>query len=137
MSQLTYQELSHYFAGVPEFKVKAFANGVQGKLVFTREYPIPHPDPDSDEAPDGTNHLRLEVITDGKSDWLPFDPDNIPKAKKGWCLLIHDLQLDKIHVFKVYDDSWQIHPMVTSLEELIAKSGSDKYQNETYQLIQL
>jgi len=104
MSQLTYQQLSHYFAGVPEFQVKAFANGVQGKLVLSREYPIPNPDPDSDEAPEGTNHLRLEVITDSKFDWFRFKPDNIPEAKEGWCLLVNNQE--RIIAFNSFYGKW-------------------------------
>jgi len=137
MSQLTIAQLIPYFKGVDEFQVKAFANGVQGKLVLSREFPIPNPDPDSEEPADGTNHLRLEVITDSKPEWTAFDPDNLPKAKEGYALLVHDLQLDKIHAFKVHNGSWRTHPMGTSLEELIVKYGADKYQNQTYKLIQL
>lgn len=79
----------------------------------------------------------VELINKISNHWLSFDPDNIPEAKEGYALLVHDLQLDKIHAFKVYNGSWRIHPMGTSFQELIARYGADKYQNETYKLIQL
>jgi hypothetical protein len=79
----------------------------------------------------------VEVANKIANQWLPFDPDNIPEAKEGWCLLVKDLEDYTIHAFKVHNGSWRIHPMGTSFQELIAKYGADKYQNKTYKLIQL
>jgi hypothetical protein len=35
---------------------------------------------------DVINETEKEV--EAANQWLPFDPDNIPEAKEGWCLLI-------------------------------------------------
>jgi hypothetical protein len=31
----------------------------------------------------------LEAKIEAANQWLPFDPENIPEAKEGWCLLIN------------------------------------------------
>jgi hypothetical protein len=93
MSKTTYKEIAPYFGRTPsDHEYKAFANGIEGKLVLSWQHPIPHPDPDSDEAPEGSNHLRIEVITDSKPDWTAFDLDNweeeLPKPENGKLLII-------------------------------------------------
>jgi len=106
MSQLTISQLIPYFKGVDEFQVKAFANGKQGKLVLSREFPIPHPDPESDEAPDGSNYLRLEVITDGKPDYKPY----FDEAKKQIGSFIENTR---------YDYDWRDEETVNYLENIL------------------
>ena len=70
-------------------------------------------------------------------EWLPFDPENVPEAKKGWCLLIHDFDLDKVHALKVYDGSWRLHPMASKIEDLIKMYGAENYKNAQYKLVPL
>lgn len=73
MSKTIYKEIAPYFGRCPsDHEYKAFANGIEGKLVLSWQHPIPHPDLESDEAPEGTNYLRIEVITDSKPDYKPY-----------------------------------------------------------------
>ena len=73
MSKTTYKEIAPYFGRTPsDHEYKAFANGIEGKLVLSWQHPIPHPDPNSEEPAHGSNHLRLEVITDSKPDYKPY-----------------------------------------------------------------
>ena len=69
--------------------------------------------------------------------WLPFDPENVIEPKKGWCLLIHDFDLDKVHALKVYDGSWRLHPMASKIEDLIKMYGSENYKNAQNKLVPL
>ena len=134
MSKTTFKDIKHFFTVTPDLlQVKGFANGIEGKLELSWQHPMLHTDEDNEQPAEGTNHIRIDV----KTEWLPFNPDNIPEAKEGWLLLINDFDLDKIHSFKVYNGNWQIHPMTTTLNELIKMYGAANYKNCTYKLVSL
>ncbi len=48
-------------------------------------------------------------IIDGlekEDEWLPFDPENIPEAKEGWCLLIKSIT-GNTYTFNVNRRKWE------------------------------
>jgi hypothetical protein len=86
MSKTRFKDIKHFFTVTPDLlEVKGFADGVEGKLELSWQHPMIHTDEDDEQPAEGTNHIRIEV----KTEWLPFDPENIPEAKSGWCLLIN------------------------------------------------
>jgi hypothetical protein len=86
MSKTRFKDIKHFFTVTPDnLEVKGFADGVEGTLQLSWQHPMLHTDEDDEQPAEGTNHIRIEV----KTEWLPFDTDNIPEAKKGWCLLIN------------------------------------------------
>ena len=104
MSKTRFKDIKHFFTVTPDLlEVKGFADGVEGKLELSWQHPMLHTDEDDEQPAEGTNHIRIEV----KTEWLPFDPDNIPEAKSGLCLLIHKpTWKDEAMYFRYKDGKW-------------------------------
>jgi hypothetical protein len=78
------QDIKHFFHVTPDLlQVKGFADGVEGELKISWQHPMQHTD-DDDEPAEGTNHLRIEVVTE----WQPFDFNNLPTPNPDQLLLI-------------------------------------------------
>lgn len=85
MRQLKIKEVYPIFADgkLPDYPIELFADGQPAALTWKWEF-VRHTDEDSDEPPEGTNHLRIDV----KTEWLLFDPSNLPEAREGYTLLL-------------------------------------------------
>jgi hypothetical protein len=103
MSKTRFKDIKHFFTVTPDLlEVKGFADGIQGKLELSWQHPMLHTDEDDDQPAEGTNHIRIEV----KTEWLPFDPENIPEAKEGYTLLIKYTN-NIVDAFTYLDGFWQ------------------------------
>jgi hypothetical protein len=107
MSQLKIKDLYPIFVDgkLPDYPIELFADGQPATLTWKWEF-VRHTDEDSDEPPEGTNHLRIDV----KTEWLPFDPENVPEAKEGLCLLVKRQTgntVYSVYSFNVIDGNWQ------------------------------
>jgi hypothetical protein len=68
---------------IPDYPVEVFADGQPAKLTWKWEF-VRQTDEESDEPAEGTNHLRIEVVTE----WQPFDFNNLPTPNPDQLLLI-------------------------------------------------
>jgi hypothetical protein len=100
---IKYKDIKHFFYVTPDqLEVKGFADGVEGALQLSWQHPMLNSNEDDEQPAEGTNHIRIEVITE----WLPFDPENIPEAIRGYCLLIQYTN-NVVDAFTYLDGHWQ------------------------------
>jgi hypothetical protein len=134
MSKTQFKDIKHFFTVTPDLlEVKGFADGVEGTLQLSWQHPMIHTDEDDEQPAEGTNHIRIEV----KTEWLPFDPENIPEAKSGWCLLLRDDQYKDFvdcftndgEIWKDYEGRW--------FELLFDSHTKQSYLKYSYKLVPL
>jgi hypothetical protein len=87
MSKTRFKDIKHFFYVTPDqLDVKGFADGVEGKLELSWQHPMLHSNEDDEQPAEGSNYLRIEVI----SEWQPTDHyfTNIPTPNEDQLLVI-------------------------------------------------
>ncbi len=130
MTKTQFKDIKHFFTVTPDLlEVKGFADGVEGTLHLSWQHPMLHTDEDDEQPAEGTNHIRIEV----KTEWLPFDPENIPEAKEGWCLLISNKLW--MHCYNTSESDNEVVWIDNECREL--NWHKVNYRNHTYKLLTL
>jgi hypothetical protein len=102
--KLTIKDLDPIFADgkLPDYPVELFADGQPATITWKWNF-VRHAEEDDEQPAEGTNHLRINV----NSEWLPLNPDNLPTAKNGWCLLVKWQPRDTVYSFNTIDNEWE------------------------------